>query len=510
MAPDEPTRGALGQQALDVLAQSFELLLHDAGLARARTLPHGSGWWGVTVDRTDGYPAVIASISDLVENVTGDAHVRIVFDEGVPATDYDGIVDAALGAGIVVVGQILDSSAMASATLAQWQARVREYVDHFPQITTWEIGNEVNGEWLGTEVRQKLEYAASYVKTANPSDTTLLTFYWQMGTAGSAANALFQWIHDNVTPALSSKVDVVALSTWIGDAPLGLAFDEVFERLHAAFPAQQLAIGELGYWEPGTTRAWWWRSQADPTTTVREALAEQTYVASFAFPYAKGGVFWWYYVQEMAARTPLWDAVNRAYRSVYLCDDADADGSCDWSDDCPAVANADQADTDHDGLGDACDLACPNGLALGDVRIALALRGAGKDTLSVQARFAGAGAFDPVANGIALHLESGAVTVLDVQLGGAGASVPFVAAGSGYRYRDPAGTVGGMIQADLRSLAGSPGTFTLTLKGRHMTLAGAVDPRLRLLTDLGTSCVETHGADMRCAAAASGARLSCR
>lgn len=37
------------------------------------------------------------------------------------------------------------------------------------------------------------------------------------------------------------------------------------------------------------------------------------------------------------------------------CSDRDADGICDFTDNCPECANPSQADFDLDGLGDACD-----------------------------------------------------------------------------------------------------------------------------------------------------------
>src|SRR5215467_295718 len=39
--------------------------------------------------------------------------------------------------------------------------------------------------------------------------------------------------------------------------------------------------------------------------------------------------------------------------------DHDGDGIADSADNCPSIANADQKDTDQDGLGDACDLPNP-------------------------------------------------------------------------------------------------------------------------------------------------------
>ena len=48
-------------------------------------------------------------------------------------------------------------------------------------------------------------------------------------------------------------------------------------------------------------------------------------------------------------------APNTTSCTVPPVDDEDADGRKDWLDNCPYVANADQADSDGDGRGDACD-----------------------------------------------------------------------------------------------------------------------------------------------------------
>ncbi|MBI5503938.1 MAG: hypothetical protein HY899_04005 [Deltaproteobacteria bacterium] len=507
-AGTESERGRLAQEALDRLIQAFEVLLHDHGLQRARSAPLGE-WWGVTVDRVNNYPSVLASVSDLVENVAGRAVVRIVFDEGVAAVDYDAIVAAAQAAGLRVMGQILDSFAMSSYTQAGFEARVREYVDHFPQIDLWEIGNEVNGEWLGAGVAAKIAYAADYVKTKDPSDTTVLTFYWQMGTAGGASTTLFQWIADNVGAALRADTDVVALSTWIGDAPLGVAHDEVYERLHALFPAQRIVMGELGYWSQGTTKAWWWRSQVDPTGAVRRALAEQMYLANLSFDYSDGGVFWWYYYDEMSGGGPLWDTVNEAYRSIYFCDDADADGACDFQDNCPADANADQADTDDDGVGDVCDLLCPIGDAVELSRLNVDLRDGAADRLTIKGTLVASASFDPVADGVRLRVESASDVLVDTDLGGPGAPAPFVENNGSFRYKDPIGAASGIRSAQLKALRGTLGGYRLTIKGKNMTIPAPSAAQARLLLDLRTTCAETHASAVTCTLDAAATKLRC-
>jgi hypothetical protein len=51
-----------------------------------------------------------------------------------------------------------------------------------------------------------------------------------------------------------------------------------------------------------------------------------------------------------------------ARRALAGDDDFDADGVDDGVDNCPSIANADQADADHDGIGNVCD-STPNPIA---------------------------------------------------------------------------------------------------------------------------------------------------
>jgi hypothetical protein len=55
-----------------------------------------------------------------------------------------------------------------------------------------------------------------------------------------------------------------------------------------------------------------------------------------------------------------YDGAVGATDAASVCVDSDDDGVCDADDNCPDIANRDQADTDGDGAGDACTKANPS------------------------------------------------------------------------------------------------------------------------------------------------------
>jgi hypothetical protein len=235
--------------------------------------------------------------------------VRLVFDLSEGPSYYTATVRAAHKAGIRVVGQFLDSSDMARVSQKQWQRRVARFVTGLPDVDTWEVGNEANGNWLGSGVGAKIAYAAAYVK-AHTRASTLLTLYWQLGE-DDAEHSLFTWA-SSLPQSTVRNLDQIGLSVYPEDHPLGAAFDRVFRTLHEAFPRQRLAITELGYWSADTGHAWWWGSRDDPTGKGRQAVADLYTRAVFGYPYSAGGTYWWYFLEEVRPS----DSVFRTFAHV--------------------------------------------------------------------------------------------------------------------------------------------------------------------------------------------------
>jgi hypothetical protein len=150
--------------------------------------------------------------------------------------------------------------------------------------------------------------------------------------------------------------------------------------------------------------------------------------------------------------------------------DADGDGVCALDDNCPDAPNADQADWDADGTGDACDLAL---FALFEAAAQIDLRpAAGDDLFAVEAIFrpATGGGIDPASEPVTLALGTGSWTI---------------APGS-FRRTHPGGYVFsgvvGTTQIFARIIPLWQGKYLFLAGGAGAELSGTVNPVPLMLT----------------------------
>lgn len=247
--------------------------------------------YGVTTD--DGYNVgpLIDSVSSLPKKVV----TRIVFDPRVPATEYLPGVTAVYDASYVM-GELLDSYAMKSYSKTDYIRRAKEYLNKLGGVVDiWEVGNEVNGEWLGTtsSIIAKISGAFDVLKQAGK--VTALTLYYNAGCE-APGREMFAWTNANIPARMKTGLDYVWVSYYEDDC-FGLQpnWQDVFSRLALMFPNSKLGIGEMGTLDPA-------RKQ--------EMLAKYYKLSkpgAITAPRFVGGYFYWYYRQDMVPKTsPLW------------------------------------------------------------------------------------------------------------------------------------------------------------------------------------------------------------
>jgi hypothetical protein len=254
--------------------------------------------WAITVDDpwTDR-PALLDSLASLQQYMT----VRVVLDEGMAAAEYDQAVrDIATVA--AVQGELVDSLYVPDYSLAQYVARANEYLDQLGDVVSlWEVGNEINGEWLGPTADVVAKMTAAYEEVTARGGRTALTLYYNEECWAKPANEVFTWAAANVPASLKQGLDYVFFSYYEDDCN-GLQPDwpTQFARLATMFPNSRLGFGECG-----TTNA------ASKATYVT-----RYYTMSIAEPRYVGGYFWWYYWEDMVPYTkPLWTVLDDALAS---------------------------------------------------------------------------------------------------------------------------------------------------------------------------------------------------
>jgi hypothetical protein len=276
------------------------------GARQGRPLPRPL--YGVTVAETARLGQLVRSLRHLGKVPT----TRIYFNAAQPASNYVAVVRA-LRPVSYLMGELLDSSDESHISVAEYKKRVKSYLSFFGRnIDLWEIGNEVNGSWVGqySTVRDKLADAYREVNAAG--GRTALTLYYNVGCHDGAAELSPLAFSRRYVPRVVRRgLGYVFLSYYEDDCdgrrPTAATWTAYFRKLHALYPHALLGFGEIGMNAPATRK----------TMPAAKSLIRYYYGLSIRLPYYVGGYFWWYYAQDCVPyrRKPLRAVVQSGFRA---------------------------------------------------------------------------------------------------------------------------------------------------------------------------------------------------
>ncbi|MCI5163228.1 MAG: hypothetical protein D3917_14660 [Candidatus Electrothrix sp. AX5] len=271
--------------------------------------------FGVTIDDPWDVPVgQHAEINDALSSHAIKPTVRIVFDECMypvdkcvaacdecwDPSDYQESLENVASVSFVM-GEILDSAFVEDYSVAEYIERTNEYLNRFDNLVDiWEIGNEVNGDWLGepADVVAKIRGAYDAVKTKKER-LAALNLYYNKSCFNKPEHEMFTWVQANIPPEMRDGLDYVFFSYYEDDCHDVIytqeEWQEVFDALHVLFPNAKLGFGEIG----------------TEDVDKKAEYMQRYYSLDIKGDYYVGGYFWWYYKQDAIPKTTeLWSVLN--------------------------------------------------------------------------------------------------------------------------------------------------------------------------------------------------------
>jgi hypothetical protein len=262
--------------------------------------------YGVTLDEVSNTSAEVNSLQQLVHMPTS----RIVFDTGEPASYYLAPIQQ-MRSSSYIMGELADSSYMAGYTAASIATWTQGYTQTLgSDVDIWEVGNEVNGNWLGSDTLAKIE--AMYDVVSGQSGITALTFFYEGEPTdanncidtGNGGNDMFTWINQQFQlsvpaaqrPAETENIRLhvnYVLISWYPDQCPGESpnWPWVYTQLASLFPNAKVGFGELGTAQPQNGSAY-------EVNEINQYYPMAKTTAGLPANYI-GGYFWWYFAEEM-------------------------------------------------------------------------------------------------------------------------------------------------------------------------------------------------------------------
>jgi hypothetical protein len=227
-----------------------------------------------------------------------------VFDVDRPAVTY-GPALRELADVSYIMGELVDSVAVADLSVDEYAVRTSDYLSELSDVVDiWEIGNEVNGEWVGEPEKVAAKLDVAYQLVTAQDKPAALTLFYNEGCVQKPEHELFSWASHYVSPALREGLDYVWVSYYEQRCHRPEPdWNAVFARLHVLFPNAKLGFGGCGASDPERKRQ-----------TLEHFYGLEVDVPSFI-----GGYFWWYFREDMQPSSkPLWGALNDSWQSSPL------------------------------------------------------------------------------------------------------------------------------------------------------------------------------------------------
>ena len=277
---------------------------------------------GLTLDSVDNLPAIVAAVAAHHRAPT----VRIVFDPDLTPNAYAPAVHA-LRPSAWIMGELGDSAAMQGQSVAAVRLRALRYTAALGHdVDIWEIGNEVNGSWVGrdpAEINAKVAAAFDVVSRIRQSRTALTLNYWSGPACYQKPWEETLGFARGMPAEVRKGVTFVFLSVYEtacdpAQHPDAAQLGATLVALGRIFPHARLGIGEVGAQGRADGLA------ADPKLAEKQRVARRYYgmhaaLARQVGPRFVGGWFWWYYREDAVPRDAagsLWPLLDGLFSTL--------------------------------------------------------------------------------------------------------------------------------------------------------------------------------------------------
>ncbi len=294
---------------------------------------------GVTVadDKDIRNEKYLNEVIESLGNLTSVPTVRLTYklegsdiSEGAKASTYLSATKA-ISKTAYVFAEVLDSAYESCFNVADHEARWNDYVSTLADyVDVWEVGNEINGNWLANPNPDAMSGRNCPWKTPSTTDkdvvTKMVNAYHIVKKAGKiAALTLYYepnpscttsmgqeydpvaWATRNIPADMKAGVDYVLLSYYRDKCPnFKPDFATLFAKFHKIFPSSKLGMGEWGY------------SVGKPDKAKLIELLNEGYSLHPDVPNWIGGVFFWEFGTEAvpydAKPGSIWKEIDKDLR----------------------------------------------------------------------------------------------------------------------------------------------------------------------------------------------------